>query len=350
MIEPRIEIVLPAKPMAETLRFFLERLGFRLVSILPADDPAVAVVVLGGMKVQLRSDYDGHPGRLQITTHAAQLPANTQAPNGTEIHYAPVQRPLVVPKPDDTAVLTTSVHTGSRDPGSWVTGRAGMLYRDLIPGRMGGHLIASHIRIPDGGPVADDVHFHDVRFQMIYCLCGWVRLVYEDQGEPFVMRAGDCVLQPPQIRHRVLEASQGLEVIELGCPAVHLTTLDHELELPTNEVRPDREFDGQRFQRHQHANAKWREDASTGWQMADLGIADATKQLADTAVLRATCDATCTEDRLCFLFVLAGSCRIAVPGKPATELQASDCATIPGSVSFTIDNCSDDAQLLRVRL
>jgi quercetin dioxygenase-like cupin family protein len=41
---------------------------------------------------------------------------------------------------------------------------------------------------------------------MIYCHRGWVRVVYEDQGEPFVMHPGDCVLQPPGIRHRVLEA------------------------------------------------------------------------------------------------------------------------------------------------
>ena len=33
---------------------------------------------------------------------------------------------------------------------------------------------------------------------MIFVKAGWVRLVYEDQGEPFVMVAGDCVLQPPR--------------------------------------------------------------------------------------------------------------------------------------------------------
>ena len=37
----------------------------------------------------------------------------------------------------------------------WVIGRAGMRYRDLIPGRLGGSIIASHIRIPDAGPVPD---------------------------------------------------------------------------------------------------------------------------------------------------------------------------------------------------
>ena len=107
-----------------------------------------------------------------------------------------------------------------------------MLYRDLIPGRLGGRYIASHITIPEGGPVADWVHYHRVAFQMIYVRRGWVRVVYEDQGEPFVMHAGDLVLQPPEIRHRVLESSPGLEVIEIGCPALHETLADHELELP----------------------------------------------------------------------------------------------------------------------
>ena len=91
-----------------------------------------------------------------------------------------------------------------------------MLYRDLIPGRLGGRYIASHITIPEGGPVADWVHYHRIAFQLIVVRRGWVRVVYEDQGEPFVMSAGDLVLQPPGIRHRVLESSPGLEVVEIS--------------------------------------------------------------------------------------------------------------------------------------
>src|SRR4051812_30824694 len=88
----------------------------------------------------------------------------------------------------------------------WITGRAGMMYRDLIPDRLDGKLIASHIRLADGGPVPDYVHFHKTVFQIIYCLRGRIRVVYEDQGPPFWLGPGDCVLQPPEIRHRVLEA------------------------------------------------------------------------------------------------------------------------------------------------
>ena len=126
------------------------------------------------------------------------------------------------------------------DKGEWIKGRAGMEYRDLIPGRLGGKVVASHIRLTPGGEVADYVHYHKVAFQMIFCFAGAIRVVYEDQGEPFWLRPGDCVLQPPEIRHRVLEAEAGSEVIEIGCPAVHETWVDHEMQLPTVEYRPER--------------------------------------------------------------------------------------------------------------
>ena len=133
----------------------------------------------------------------------------------------------------------------SHDDGESGVGRAGMRYRDLIPDRWGGSFVASHITIPEGGPVPDYVHFHKVRFQMIFVKSGWVRLVYEDQGEPFVMVAGDCVLQPPEIRHRVLESSPGLEVIEIGCPALHETIADWSLALPNGTGDAARAWEGQ---------------------------------------------------------------------------------------------------------
>lgn len=343
MTEPRTEIVLPGKPMSETLTFFRETLGFQLESITPADDPQTARLSGGGVRVELDADYEGDPGLLQMTSDDAR--AETRAPNGTRIRFVAAKQVLDIPPADDVAVITT--HASSDD---WVVGRAGMLYRDLIPGRMNGHLIASHIHIPDGGPVPDNVHFHDVRFQMIYCYRGWVRLVYEDQGEPFLMQAGDCVLQPPEIRHRVLEASPGLEVIELACPSVHLTTIDHQLALPTDQVRRDRDWAGQRFQLHQHAQAKWTTDDTTGGSKADLGIAAASGQIADVDVLRSPSDASHTEEQLSFLFVLSGSCLITVAPHEQTKLSMADCATIPRDTAFALHDCSGDLQLLRVRL
>jgi len=345
MIEPRIEIVLPAEPMAATLRFFREELGLRLQSIIPADNPTTAVLASDDMRVRLCSDYQGAAGRLLITTDADELPANKRAPNGTEICFARAQRPIVTTPPDEQPVLLARA-----EQEAWIEGRADMLYRDLIPGRLGGHLIASHIRIPDGGPVPDDVHYHDVRCQVIYCYRGWVRVVYEDQGEPFVMRAGDCVVQPPQIRHQVLEASAGLEVVEITSPAEHLTTLVHDLTLPNRDGRPARAFDGQRFHLHQGADASWQTDAASNWQVCDLGVGAATNQLADLEVARASEAARYRHDRLCLLFVLRGSCEIDLAGATATPLGPTDCVTIPRQTDYRIHACESDTQLLRAWL
>ncbi|MEZ5219360.1 MAG: hypothetical protein R2715_22875 [Ilumatobacteraceae bacterium] len=121
-------------------------------------------------------------------------------------------------RPDEHVPQIGPVPTDDVESGEepWHVGRAGMRYRDLLPGRWNGRVIASHIAIPGGGPVPDYVHHHDVRFQIIHCRTGWVRLVYEGQGEPFVLRAGDTVLQPRTFdigcsrRHRTSESSRSV--------------------------------------------------------------------------------------------------------------------------------------------
>ncbi len=181
-------------------------LGYRLDMIFPADNPREAVMSRGGEIVQL-----------VVENHL----------------FGETPAPLL------------------RKEGSWIKGRAGMEYRDLIPDRMGGKVIASHIRLTTGGEVPDYVHYHKVDFQMIYCSRGRIKVVYEDQGPPFWLEAGDCVLQPPEIRHRVLECVANSEVIEMTMPAEHETWVEHEMDLPNSEVNQTREFKGQRFLRFQ---------------------------------------------------------------------------------------------------
>ncbi len=161
---------------------------------------------------------------------------------------------------------------------NWHVGRAGMLYRDLTPVYLKPRVIVSHIRLPFDGEVPDYVHYHKVDFQMIYCKKGRIKVVYEDQGEPFWLEAGDCVLQPPEIRHRVLECEENSEVIEITSPASHETCVEHELTLPTNTLKPSREFNGQLFVRHVP------KDRSEGTR--DTGIRDATKGLCDVRIVR----------------------------------------------------------------
>ncbi len=223
---------------------------------------------------------------------------------------------------------------------AWYVGRAGMEYRDLIPGRLGGRYIASHIRIPGGGETQDYVHYHKSLFQMIYCKAGWARVVYEDQGPPFALEAGDCVLQPPEIRHRVLESSAGLEVIEVACPAEYETCADNELRLPTRDVLPERLFGGQRFVRHRAREASlgpWRLD---GFEARDTGVAAATNGLAAARVVKSDSAITAIAQghagELLFLFILQGEIGIDSSGKGNHRLMVGDSCVIPAGVDYTL--------------
>lgn len=108
--------------------------------------------------------------------------------------------------------------------------RSFMEYRDLgieraTHGRFRAHVI--RVKADAGGAHelhTTGLHQHQCDFQMFYVLKGWIRFVYEGQGE-HTFRAGDCVLQPPGIVHNELECSDDIEVLEIYSPAVHPTVV-----------------------------------------------------------------------------------------------------------------------------
>ena len=212
--------------------------------------------------------------------------------------------------------------------GGWYVGRAGMEYRDLIPGRLGGRFIASHIRILEGGETQDYVHYHKALFQVIYCKTGWARLVYEDQGPPFLLEAGDCVSQPPEIRHRVLESSAGLEVVEVACPAEYETGADNELELPTRMIS------------HRACEAKWGPWRLDGFEARDTGVTAATNGLAATRVVKSNSSVTAPAKghagELLFLFILQGEISIESRGLGRHRLLVGDSCVIPAGLDYTL--------------
>ncbi|TQF79618.1 cupin domain-containing protein [Elioraea sp. Yellowstone] len=97
--------------------------------------------------------------------------------------------------------------------------RAFFAYRDLgirhvTGGKVGAHVIRA---VPGAGshPVW---HTHDLGFQMVYVLRGWVRFEYEGVGE-VLLTAGSMVHQPPGIRHREVAHSDDVEMLEITLPA-----------------------------------------------------------------------------------------------------------------------------------
>ena len=106
--------------------------------------------------------------------------------------------------------------------------RSFMEYRDLgIERATHGRFRAHVIRIKADAPGVHDLHTtglhqHQCDFQMFYVLKGWMKFVYEGEGER-TFHAGDCVLQPAGIVHNELDCSDDVEILEIYSPAVHDT-------------------------------------------------------------------------------------------------------------------------------
>jgi len=94
-------------------------------------------------------------------------------------------------------------------------------YRDLGTAKATGGMVQAHVIrfVPPCDPKqVSKLHYHDVDFQMIYVLKGWIKTEVDGAGT-HVMRAGSCWLQPPRIKHKVLDYSDDCEVLELILPA-----------------------------------------------------------------------------------------------------------------------------------
>ncbi len=105
--------------------------------------------------------------------------------------------------------------------GAFRTGlRSYAAYRDLGFGvATQGAAVAHVIRFVE--PCSDEVriwHTHDVEFQMIYVLKGWI-VTEMDGHQPECMDVGSSWIQPPRIRHRVVDYEPGTEVLEVVLPA-----------------------------------------------------------------------------------------------------------------------------------
>ena len=94
-------------------------------------------------------------------------------------------------------------------------------YRDLALANATGGLVQAHVirMVPPCDPkVVSKWHYHDVNLQFIYVLKGWMKNQFEGEGVQ-LMRQGTCWLQPPKIRHRVLDYSDDCELLEVVLPA-----------------------------------------------------------------------------------------------------------------------------------
>jgi mannose-6-phosphate isomerase-like protein (cupin superfamily) len=94
-------------------------------------------------------------------------------------------------------------------------------YRDLgVKDATHGMAVAHVIRFQgkcDPKVVSKD-HLHEADFQMIYVLKGTITTEIKGEGV-HTMHAGDCWLQPHSAVHKVIDYSEGCEVLEIVMPA-----------------------------------------------------------------------------------------------------------------------------------
>ena len=99
-------------------------------------------------------------------------------------------------------------------------------YRDLGIVEASNGLARAHvIRLigPCNPEEVSKLHFHDVDFQMVYVLKGWVKTYMEGQGET-MMQQGSAWTQPPRIKHLIMDYSDDVELLEVILPAEFKTT------------------------------------------------------------------------------------------------------------------------------
>jgi mannose-6-phosphate isomerase-like protein (cupin superfamily) len=94
-------------------------------------------------------------------------------------------------------------------------------YRDLGIAEASHGLAQAHvIRLigPCNPAEVSKLHYHDVEFQMVYVLKGWVKTYMEGQGET-LMKEGSAWTQPPRIKHLIMDYSDDVELLEVILPA-----------------------------------------------------------------------------------------------------------------------------------
>ncbi len=98
-------------------------------------------------------------------------------------------------------------------------------YRDLGVADATSNSVNAHIiRSVPGAHASGQKHIHNLEFQMVYVLKGWVRFWYKGVGEVELI-AGSCVHQPSGIIHQELAHSDDIEMLEITLPAQFETHL-----------------------------------------------------------------------------------------------------------------------------
>jgi hypothetical protein len=159
--------------------------------------------------------------RAPVKKAAARVPAARRTTTRRTRVTAPPRRKAAAPRLKAAAPAQRFTVSHLNDADFKRDGlRSYALYRDLGIAAASGGLCQAHV-IRMLSPCTDEVrkrHQHDTELQLIYVLQGWVKNEFEGEGVQ-MMSAGSCWLQPPGIKHTVLDYSADVELLEIIVPA-----------------------------------------------------------------------------------------------------------------------------------
>jgi mannose-6-phosphate isomerase-like protein (cupin superfamily) len=148
------------------------------------------------------------PARKTAAKSTSRKPIKTRARTQPSAKRARPKQRVAISHYRDEDFLTNGLRTYAQ-------------YRDLgIADASHGLAQAQVIRLigPCNPAEVSKLHFHDVEFQMVYVLKGWVKTYMEGQGET-LMKEGSCWTQPPRIKHLIRDYSDDCELLEVILPA-----------------------------------------------------------------------------------------------------------------------------------
>src|ERR671937_552865 len=161
----------------------------------------------------------GRTGRSAMAKARAKAkPAASPARRAKTSKRRPVAKATTRPKARPKQAFVVSHHRDDDFQGGL---RRYAKYRDLGIRQATNGMVQAHVIrfVPPCRPEeVSKRHYHDVEFQMIYVLKGWIKTELDGQGA-IVMRAGSAWIQPPRIEHVVLDYSDDCEVLEVILPA-----------------------------------------------------------------------------------------------------------------------------------
>lgn len=228
-------------------------------------------------------------------------------------------------------------------------------YRDLgLRDATGGLMRATHIRNVGGTESRTGWHCHDLDFQMVYVLKGYVKFVTED-GETVTLRPGDCAHLPALYRHDEIEFAPDFEVVEITAPAEVETIHGRDTPVPQRPARPGRisnfaaNYDGPEAYKVGDGPRQF-------LAYRDAGVTVATGRRVNINVVRNSRAGDSStgwhyHSLACqFIFVLQGWSRVAVEGQGEFTVRTGDAMTIPYGLKHDVTGFSADFTVLELNI